>query len=63
MRDEVSNKASGEGDHGVEPETPSLFAIEVGDRDLILGSLSLSPEERLSVLQDFVDTFWVPAHG
>jgi len=34
-----------------------------GTRDLILWSLSLSPEERLAVLQDFVDSFWTEAHG
>jgi uncharacterized small protein (DUF1192 family) len=36
---------------------------ELGDRDLILRSLSLSLEERLAVLQDFVDTFWTMKHG
>ena len=34
-----------------------------GDLDLIRWALSLSLEERLSVLQDFVDTFWTPQHG
>ncbi len=33
------------------------------DRDLIRWTLSLSVEERLAVLQDFVDTFWTPQHG
>jgi len=33
------------------------------DRDLVRWTLSLSPEERLAVLQDFVDTFWTPQHG
>jgi hypothetical protein len=34
-----------------------------GDLDLIRWALSLSLEERLSVLQDFVDTFWTPQLG
>lgn len=34
-----------------------------GDGELIRWSLSLSPEERLGVLQDFVDAFWTPRHG
>jgi hypothetical protein len=34
-----------------------------GDRDLIYWTLSLSVEERLAVLQDFVETFWTPQHG
>ena len=34
-----------------------------GDLDLIRWSLALQVEERLSVLQDFVDTFWTPRHG
>ena len=33
------------------------------DLDLIRASLKLQPEERLAVLQDFVDTFWTPRHG
>lgn len=33
------------------------------DRDLIRWTLSLSVEDRLAVLQDFVDTFWTPQHG
>ncbi len=33
------------------------------DRSLIRWSLALRPEERLAVLQDFVDTFWTPKHG
>lgn len=36
---------------------------EAGDLQLIQHSLSLEPEERLAVLQDFVDTFWTPRHG
>jgi len=35
----------------------------IPDRDLVRWTLSLSPEERLAVLQDFVDTFWTPQHG
>jgi hypothetical protein len=34
-----------------------------GTPELIAWSLSLSPEERLAVLQDFVDSFWTEAHG
>jgi len=34
-----------------------------GDLDLIRWTLSLSCEERLATLQDFVDTFWTPQHG
>lgn len=34
-----------------------------GDEELIRFSLSLSPEARLEVLQDFVDAFWTPTHG
>jgi len=34
-----------------------------GDLELIRWALSLSLEERLAVLQDFVDTFWTPQHG
>jgi hypothetical protein len=33
------------------------------DVEQIRWALSLTPEERLAVLQDFVDTFWTPAHG
>lgn len=39
------------------------FAADAGDLDLIRWCLSLSPDERLAALQDFVDTFWTPAHG
>ena len=42
-------------------EDPELGLV--ADRELIRWSLSLSPEARLEVLQDFVDTFWTPAHG
>ena len=38
-------------------------AGDAGDLDLIRWCLSLSPDERLAALQDFVDTFWTPAHG
>ena len=48
---------------GNEEETLPPSELEVGDRDLIRWTLSLSPEERLAVLQDFVDTFWTPRHG
>lgn len=33
------------------------------DLEQIRWALSLTPEERLAVLQDFVDTFWTPVHG
>lgn len=33
------------------------------DLDLIREALARTPEERLRVLQDFVDTFWTPQHG
>ena len=46
-------------DSGFEAETGEW----TGDRDLICWTLSLSVEERLAVLQDFVDTFWTPQHG
>ncbi|MDH3403546.1 MAG: hypothetical protein OES32_09155 [Acidobacteriota bacterium] len=34
-----------------------------GDLELIRWSLALGVDERLAVLQDFVDTFWTPRHG
>lgn len=37
--------------------------VGAGELDLVRWSLSLTPEERLEVLQDFVDTFWTPVHG
>ena len=46
---------------GLEPETE--LSDGFSDRDLVRWTLSLSPEERLAVLQDFVDTFWTPQHG
>jgi len=44
-------------------EERSRLAEASGDSELIRWSLSLSPEERLVVLQDFVDAFWTPRHG
>lgn len=41
----------------------SPVEADAGDLDLIRWCLSLSPDERLAALQDFVDTFWTPAHG
>jgi hypothetical protein len=40
-------------------------AIEtpLDDLEQIRWALSLTPDERLAALQDFVDTFWTPAHG
>lgn len=46
----------------VNPVGPPVDA-DAGDLDLIRWCLSLSPDERLAALQDFVDTFWTPAHG
>lgn len=34
-----------------------------GDLELIRWAGSLSYEDRLTTLQDFVDTFWTPQHG
>jgi hypothetical protein len=48
---------------GVDDDTLPPSESEVGDRELIRWTLSLSLEERLAVLQDFVDTFWTPQHG
>ena len=45
-----------------EIRTPNA-APSPGDIELIRWALSLSLEERLAVLQDFVDTFWTPQHG
>ena len=45
-------------------EPPSReVAPSCGDVELIRTALSQSVEERLAVLQDFVDTFWTPQHG
>ena len=38
-------------------------APSAGDLELIRWALSLSLEQRLAALQDFVDTFWTPQHG
>ena len=45
------------------PQSKGRSKGEEHDRDLIRSSLELGPEERLAVLQDFVDTFWTPRHG
>jgi len=50
-------------DHGDHEPTSPKIAPDYGDVELIRTSLSLSYEERLAVLQDFVDTFWTPQHG
>lgn len=43
-------------------EERSRLAEASGDSELIRWSLSLSPEERLVVVQDVVDGFWTPRH-
>jgi hypothetical protein len=51
---------------GINPEGPSERAKDpatAGDLELIRQALAVGPEERLAVLQDFVDTFWTPRHG
>lgn len=56
-----------ESDEPQEKTRGHLLSVEsqeaAHDRDLIRSSLTLDPEERLAVLQDFVDTFWTPQHG
>ncbi len=46
-----------------DPTRKPTSSCEPGDLELIRHALSLSPEERLAMLQDFVDTFWTPRHG
>jgi uncharacterized protein with von Willebrand factor type A (vWA) domain len=48
-----------------EPHEPAEAerALSFGDLEQIRWALSLSPEDRLAALQDFVDTFWTPRHG
>ena len=46
----------------LEPPSPEVVPY-YGDVELIRTALSQSVEERLAVLQDFVDTFWTPQHG
>jgi len=41
-------------------ESEAGLSDGIPDYDLVRWTLSLSPEERLAVLQDFVDTFWTP---
>lgn len=49
--------------HGdFDPPSPEVDPYD-GDVELIRTALSHSIEERLAVLQDFVDTFWTPQHG
>jgi len=43
------------------PQGTDPVVLDNEDRER--AKLSLSLEERLSVLQDFVDTFWTPQHG
>lgn len=45
------------------PTEKPTSPVEAGDLELIQHSLALRPEERLDVLQDFVDAFWTPRHG
>jgi len=49
----------------IEPHEPAETerALPFHDLEQIRWALSLSPEDRLAVLQDFVDTFWTPRHG
>lgn len=47
------------GRSGVEREP----RVETGDAELVRWTLSLTLEERLAALQDFVDAFWTPPHG
>jgi hypothetical protein len=58
--DDAGTKApdTGKREPGAPGESPS-----VADFEMIRWSLSLSIDERLAVLQDFVDTFWTPQHG
>jgi len=56
-----ANRVVVDNDDRERASTPPVSSV--GDLDLIRWTLSLSPEERLSVLQDFVDTFWTPQHG
>lgn len=56
MRVDAAGRERDRDDRNRLAETP-------GDGELIRWSLSLSPEERLGVLQDFVDAFWTPRHG
>jgi len=53
-------------DGAQDPAPPSTASPEEGadgDIELIRWCLSLTPAQRLDVLQDFVDTFWTPRHG
>ncbi len=61
MSEEAGTVATAAWDPG-KPEAPAP-PLEDGDREMILGSLASSPEERLAVLQDFVDTFWTAELG
>jgi hypothetical protein len=45
-----------------EIESPTNQAC-FGEVELIRSVLSMSVDERLAALQDFVDTFWTPPHG
>jgi len=47
----------------IDPLSEAKATEWTGDLDLICWTLALSIEERLAVLQDFVDTFWTPQHG
>jgi hypothetical protein len=63
MRDTQESEPPLHEDSDADDDRKAPSHSEVGDRDLIRWTLSLSPEERLAVLQDFVDTFWTPQHG
>ena len=47
----------------ISDSTEDAEAFSPGDRELLEWTRSLTSEEKLAVLQDFVDTFWTPAHG
>lgn len=50
-------------DNGHRKRAKPEQAPSPGDLELIRWALSLSLEDRLAALQDFVDTFWTPQHG
>jgi hypothetical protein len=50
-------------EHPTTPDEDSPGDDAAGDIEMIRWMLSLTPSQRLQVLQDFVDTFWTPQHG
>ncbi len=61
--EERAGDAVTEVDSVVPTDDPEESLRDDGDLELIRWALSLSVDERLAVLQDFVDTFWTPQHG